>query len=109
MPTARQIQPEAINRSLEMDIERNANESKPAGATFRQTHNGNDEIAANNLATLLRRVYEASTCEIDNLIGELFGLREKLEIDHDHLQSDIAKYAELSQGVMQLAAIVFRR
>jgi len=31
MPTARQIQPEAINKSLETDIERNVRELKRAG------------------------------------------------------------------------------
>jgi len=80
MPTVNQIKPEATNKSLEMDIERNVSES-------------------------LRRVYEASTCEIDNLIGELRGLRETLETDCDHLQRDIAEYAKLSRGVMQLTAV----
>ena len=81
MPTVNQTKPEATNKSLEMDIERNVHES-------------------------LRRVYEASTCEIDNLISELRGLREKLETDCDHIQSDIAEYAKLSEGVVQLTAII---
>jgi len=80
MPTVNQIKPEATNKSLEMDIERNVSES-------------------------LRRVYEASTCEIDNLIGELRGLRETLETDCDHLQRDIAEYAKLSRGVTQLIEV----
>lgn len=71
---------------------------------LRQT--GNDEMAVNNLTMLLRQVYEASTREIDSLIGELRGLREKLETDDDHLQSDIAEHAKLSQWVMQLTAII---
>jgi len=33
-------------------------------------------------------------------------LREKLEIDYDRLQNDFADYAELSQVVMQLTAII---
>jgi hypothetical protein len=94
MPAAKQTEP-ATNKSLEMNIERNIHELDRAG----------DEIAANTLATLLRRVCTASTCEIDNLIGELRGLRETLEIDCDHLQRDIAEYAKLSRGVMQLTAV----
>jgi len=54
----------------------------------------------------LRRVSEVSTREIENLIGELRVLREKLEIDYDRLQNDFADYAELSQVVMQLTAII---
>ena len=34
-------------------------------------------MAATTLATLLRRMYETSTCEIDNLISELRGLWDK--------------------------------
>jgi len=95
MPTAKQTEPEATNKSLEMDIERNISELNRAS----------DEMATNTLATLLRRVCAASTCEIDDLIGELRGLRETLETDCDHLQRDIAEYAKLSRGVMQLTAV----
>ena len=95
MPAAKQTEPDATNKSLEMNIERNVRALNRAG----------DEMAANTIATLLRRVCKASTCEIDNLIGELRGLREKLETDCDHLESDIAEHAKLSQAVMQLTAI----
>jgi len=96
MPTVNQTEPEATNKSLEMGIEGNIRDLNRAG----------DEMAANTLATLLRRVYETSQCEIDNLIGELRGLREKLETDCDHLESDIAEYAKLSEGVVQLTATI---
>ena len=56
MPAAKQTEP-ATNKSLEMNIERNIHELDRAG----------DEIAANTLATLLRRVCTASTCEIDKI------------------------------------------
>ena len=75
-----------------------------SGANFRQTDNGSDEAV--DLATLLGRVSEASSHEIEDLIGELRGLREKLKTDCDHLQSDIAEYAKLGQGVMQLTATI---
>ena len=65
-----QTESEAINKSLETDIGRNVHELKHAGATFHQTENGNAELAANNLTTLLRRVSEVSTREIENLIGD---------------------------------------
>jgi|SRR6516165_7626822 hypothetical protein len=95
MPAAKQIEPDTIDKSLETDIERNVRALNRAG----------DEMAANTIATLLRRVCEASTYEIDDLIGELRGLREKLETDCDQLESDIAEHAKLSQAVMQLTAI----
>ena len=75
-------------------------------AGFSRPENCNEEMSANNLGTLLRRVSEASTREIESLIDELHGLRGRLETHGDRIQCDIAGYAELSQGVMQLAAII---
>jgi hypothetical protein len=63
-------------------------------------------MSATDLGILLRRVSEGSTREIDGLINELHGLRKKLETDGNRIQSDIVRYAELSQGVMQLTAII---
>ena len=77
-----------------------------AGAAFQQTESGNSEVSAENLSGLLRRVSKTSIGEIDSLISELQTLRRKLQIDGERIQSDIAKYTELSQQVMQLTAII---
>jgi hypothetical protein len=106
MSAVKQSEPGPINKSPEIDIDGNVHEMKFAGANFRQTAKGSSETAAADLATLLGRVSEASSHEIENLIGELRGLREKLKTDCDHLQGDIGEYAKLGQGVMQLAAII---
>jgi hypothetical protein len=104
MSAVKQSEPGPTNKSLEMDIERNVHELSLAGA-IRQTDNVSDEMAAANLA-LLGRVSEVSTREIENLIGELRGLREKLKTDCDRINGDVAEYVALSQGVMQLTAII---
>ena len=89
--------------SLETNIETNVHELKQAGATFRQTENDSREMAAaNNLAALLDRVSNVTTREIEKLVGELRILCSKLETDRDRIQSDVAKYAELSDAVKQL-------
>ena len=77
-----------------------------AGAAFRQAESGDGEVSAENLSGLLRRVSKASISEIDSLISELQTLRRKLQIDGERIQSDIAKYTELSQQVMQLTSII---
>ena len=77
-----------------------------AGAAFRQAESGDGEVSAENLSGLLRRVSKASIGEIDSLISELQTLRRKLQIDGERIQSDIAKYTELSQQVMQLTTII---
>jgi chemotaxis protein histidine kinase CheA len=58
--------------------------------------------AANDLATLLDRVSVVTTQEIENLVGELRILREKLETDRQRIQDAVAKYAELSNAVRRL-------
>jgi hypothetical protein len=94
-----------INQSSEMDVGKNSHELVHASGTLRQVENGADEVAANGLEDLLR-LSEVSMREIENLIGELRGLREKLKTDCDRIKCDVAEYVELSQGVMQLTAII---
>jgi L-arabinose isomerase len=68
--------------------------------------NGDDEVAANGLEDLLRRVAEVSTGEIENLIDEFHGVRKKLQTDLSRIQRDIAEYRELSQAAMQLTVSI---
>ena len=95
-----------IDQSIEMEIGKNIHDLKRDSAAFRQPENGDDQMSANNLNRLLRRMTEASTREIENLIDELHRLRKKLETDHDRIQSDVVEYAALSQGAMQLTTII---
>ena len=44
--------------------------------------------------------------EIDHLIEGLRGVRQKLTVDRDHLQLEMARHAELSEMVLQLTKIV---
>jgi hypothetical protein len=93
-----------VEMSLEKEIARNLH--KLTGANARQVENANDETSSSDLGTLLRWVAETSTHEVEVLINELHGLRKTLVSDGIRIQSDIERYAELSQGVMQLAAII---
>jgi hypothetical protein len=95
-----------IDQSLEKDIGANVRALKRNGRVFERFENDAAEISGDNLGTLLRRVSEPSTRQVESLISELHELRKKLEIDADRIQSDIVRYAELSQGVMQLTMIV---
>jgi len=84
-----------IGQSLEKDIEASIHALTPTSAAFHRPESGSDEMSANNLSALLRRVSESSTREIESLIDELHGLRKKLETHGNRIQSDIARYAEL--------------
>jgi len=65
-----------------------------------------DEVAANSLSPLLRRVSEASRREIDFVIEELRTLNKKRETDGNRIQRDIEEHAQLNQHVMQLTTII---
>ncbi len=95
-----------IDQSTEAEVEGNIRELvRRDSAAFRQAES-DSEISANNLNSLLRRVSGTSTREIDELIGELQALREKLQDDGNRVQHDIVEYAELSRSVIQLTKII---
>ncbi len=71
-----------------------------------QSETDDSEMTASSLSALLRRVSGVSTREIDNLIGELQALREKLCADGNRIQRDIEDYAAVSQQAMQLTKII---
>ena len=64
------------------------------------------EQATNDLSSLVHRVSDESTREIDYLVDGLQGLRKKLDEDRRRVQREIADYASLSQSVIQLTKIV---
>jgi methyl-accepting chemotaxis protein len=106
MKSATPIGSAEINQSSEMDVGENMHELTCASDTFRQVENRNAEMSASALGTLLRRVHEASTHEIENLIDDLQQLHKKLQNDGSRIQHDIEEYTELSQHVMQLTTII---
>jgi hypothetical protein len=107
MNIARPLGSAEIEKSSEVDIAGNIHElARGSSAVFRQSETSDDEMSTDNLAGLLRRVAEASTREVDGLIGDLQALRRKLNADGNRIQRDIAEYSELSQQVMQLANII---
>ena len=67
---------------------------------------GDGEMAANGLGSLVRRVSDASRREIKNLVGELQTLDKKLQNDGDRIQNYIEEYAGLNQQIMQLTTII---
>ena len=107
MNIARPLVTTELEKSLEVEVRENIHElARVSSAVFRQGEASDAEPSTDNLAALLRRVAEASTREVDSLIGELQSLRRKLNIDGSRIQREIAEYTELSQQVMQLTSII---
>jgi hypothetical protein len=104
MKFAKAIQAVEVDQSADTGDKQKINESNPGKRPLRPVKNSDDETG--DLDQLLRRVSEDSARGIETLIGELHGLRDKLQSDGNRLQRDIEKHAELSQGVKQLTAII---
>jgi hypothetical protein len=64
------------------------------------------ERAVHDFSETVFRISGRSVQEIDHLIEGLQGVREKLNFDGARLESEIAKYAEFSDLVVQLTKIV---
>jgi len=75
-------------------------------ATLRRQHESDSEMVASNITSLLQRVAGTSVQEIDNLIGELQTLRERLHSEAARVQREIVEYATLSQAAMQSTKII---
>jgi hypothetical protein len=107
MNIARPLGSTELEKALEVEISGNIHElARGSSAVFRQGEGGEPETSTDNLSGLLRRVAEASTREVDSLIGDLQALRRKLNTDGNRIQREIAEYTELSQQVMQLTNII---
>jgi hypothetical protein len=94
------------DKPAEAEIEGNIRELVRRDSTGLRQGGGEGDVAANSLSNLLRRVSANSAREIDNLIGELRTLREKLQADGSRVERDIVEYAALSQSVTQLTKII---
>ena len=95
-----------INEFLEAEIGRNVHELKRTDPSSPHQENAKGENSADDLGILLRRITERSTREIETLIEELHGLREKLENDGDLIARAIEEHSQFTQGTMQLTSMI---
>ena len=94
------------NKPADAEIEGNIRELVRRDSTNLRQLGADNELPANNLSSLLRRVAANSTREIDNLISELQTLRDRLHADGSRVEREIVEYAALSQSVIQLTKII---
>jgi len=64
------------------------------------------DLIANNINSLLQQVAGTSVQQVDRLIAELQGLREKLSTEGARLEREVVKYATLSEAAMQSTKIL---
>jgi len=64
------------------------------------------ELTADRMSTALQGISANSCDEIDALIGDLRGLREKLVTDCNRIEEGIAEFTRFSQSVMRLTEVV---
>jgi hypothetical protein len=106
MNVARPLKSVEFDKSEAVDVEGHIRDLVRHDGTAHREAIADSELAASKLGSLIGRVSGSSAREIDHLIGELRGLREKLQADGERVQHDIVEYAALTQSVMQLTKII---
>jgi hypothetical protein len=106
MNIARPFKPVDLDKAQDVDVEGHIRDLVRHDSTAHREATADSELAASKLGTLIGRVSGSSAREIDHLIGELRGLRDKLQTDGERVQHDIVEYAALTQSVMQLTKII---
>jgi len=66
----------------------------------------NRDIMADRVTTFVRGATAHSAREIDALINDLEGLREKLMADSSRIEQDVAEFGALNQSVINLTKII---
>lgn len=59
-----------------------------------------DDLVAENMNLLIRRISSAPIDEIDRVIGELQGIRDRLRNESERMNREIAGYVRLSHASM---------
>jgi hypothetical protein len=79
---------------------------RDGGQALRRAPEGDSDLVAHNISTLVQRVAGTSVQEVDKLIAELQQLRDLLHQEGARVQREIAEYAHLSQSAMQSTKII---
>lgn len=64
------------------------------------------ELTVNGVSAYLQSISAMSCGEIDALIGDLTGLREKLAVDERRIEQDVIDFAALNQSIVRLTEVV---
>lgn len=97
---------------MQRELTRNDKSVEAEGKFLSVQQSGSSSVASQpkdygeQASTLMLRVSLESTREIDRLIDDLKGLRERLKNEADGIQRDIAEFATMSQSAVQLSKIV---
>lgn len=64
------------------------------------------ELTAKSVSAYLHGISAHSCSEIDALINDLCGLREKLVTDGDRIERDVVEFATLNQSIIKLTEVI---
>lgn len=67
-----------------------------------ETSEGTRAVAADPVSRFVQGASISSVTGIDDLLGELHNLREKLVLDVDRIEHDLTEYAALGQAVARM-------
>lgn len=77
-----------------------------AGSSIHQDLPPKIEPTASGVSMYLQGISATSCSEIDALISDLSGLRERLVVDGSRIEQDVVDFAALNQSVVRLTEVV---
>lgn len=77
----------------------------PSAGNTRGKSGGSRAASADRVSLFVQGISLNSACEIDDLVGELHNLRERLVFDVNRIQHEIMQYAALGQAVAELTQL----
>lgn len=95
----------AVNDALKIEVKANgADRAQVESPTLDVP--AKHELTADTVSMYLKQVSSSSCSEIDSLIRDLCGLREKLVTDGSRIEQDVVEFATLNQSVIQLTEVI---
>jgi hypothetical protein len=95
-----------LDQGLEAALEGELREFVRRDAATRRTPDTDNELVANDIATLFEHVAGTSVQEIDGLIAGLQTLRSLLPDQAARIRRELVQYAHLSQSAIQSMKII---
>lgn len=95
----------AVNDALTIDLKVNgADRVEVESPTLDLS--AKNALTADTVSKFVKQVSASSCGEIDSLISDLCGLREKLVTDGSRIEHDVVEFATLNQSVVKLTEVV---
>jgi hypothetical protein len=106
MTVTKQERPSDISQKKVAEFEGELQDVVRKNVTYWRRPSEGEANAAESINAVVQRIAGTSLDEIDNVIGQLESMRDRLRHEGERVQHEITSYAELSQSAMSSIKII---